>query len=86
MGSLLYGSDASRVDFADRTLAHLQIVMVTKLRRHECFVLSFQRDGRGPESVWIHPAIPIRFQYDTPDARTNINKAWPVTEWPDDYT
>ena len=64
MGSLTY--DRVVVDFDDRILAHLQVVIVQKLRRGECFLLSW-RDaavvGDGRSSVWLHPAIPLYFKF-----------------------
>jgi hypothetical protein len=43
MGRLTYDSHFS-VDFDDRTLAHLQLVIVAKLRRNEAFFLSWRDD------------------------------------------
>ena len=64
MGSLTY--DRVVVDFDDRILAHLQVVIVQKLRRGESFLLSW-RDaavvGDGRSSVWLHPAIPLYFKF-----------------------
>ena len=44
VGQLLYGHSARSTHFSDRVLFHLQIVVSTKLRRHESFFLSW-REG-----------------------------------------
>jgi hypothetical protein len=40
MGSLLYGNSGTAVEFEDRALIHLQIVITNKLRRRESFLFS----------------------------------------------
>lgn len=64
MGSLTY--DKVVVEFDDRILAHLQVVIIQKLRRGESFLLSW-RDaavvGDGRSSAWLHPAIPLYFKF-----------------------
>ncbi len=49
MGTLIYGHGDLTVDFDDRTLAHLQVVIGTKLRRRESFLLSWSDDGQDGE-------------------------------------
>jgi hypothetical protein len=66
------------VDFDDRVLAHLQLVIGAKLRRNESFYFSWRDDqqiGNGRSTVWLHPAIPIYFKFHggRPPA---INRAW----------
>ena len=65
MGMLTYAGVA--VEFDDRLLAHLEIVIVNKLRRHEGFVLSW-RDcsdmGDGRSAIWLDPSIPLYFKFD----------------------
>ena len=59
MGSFRYG-EIVRVDFEDRTLAHLQSVIGAKVRRGESFHFSWMDDrsqGGGRSSVWIHPRL-----------------------------
>ncbi|WP_233202004.1 ATP-dependent DNA ligase [Cryobacterium sp. Y11] len=76
MGSLTY--DRVVVEFDDRMLAHLQLVIIQKLRRGESFVLSW-RDaavvGDGRSSAWLHPAIPLYFKFSGGHAPT-INPNW----------
>lgn len=66
MGSLIYGMAGIEVSFDDRVLAHLELVINAKLRRHESFMLSW-RDapavGDGRSSIWLDTAIPLYFRY-----------------------
>lgn len=65
MGTLTYGSAV--VDFDDRLLAHLQIVIVNKLRRHESFAMSWRDSaevGDGRSTIWLDPSIPLYFKFD----------------------
>jgi hypothetical protein len=77
MGTLTYDV-VSKVDFEDRALAHLQIVIASKLRRGESFNFSWTRDsadGSGRTTIWMHPAIPL--VYDYLGSRTPaINREW----------
>jgi hypothetical protein len=62
----------------DRLLAHLRVVMVSKMRNHEAFTVSWSMDvsqGGGRETLWVHPSIPLRFRFfgSRPPA---INRAW----------
>jgi hypothetical protein len=66
MGHLLYGSPPTQLDIDDRTLAHLQIVITSKLRRNESFTLTIPADatvGTGRRTLWVHCTIPIQFSY-----------------------
>jgi hypothetical protein len=65
MGRLIYDSTLE-ADFDDRLLAHLQIVIGTKLGKGESFYFSWRdaaTTGNGRTSLWLHPAIPLRFKY-----------------------
>ncbi len=66
MGSLIYGTSGIEISFDDRVLAHLELVVGTKLRRRESFMLSW-RDapdvGDGRSSIWLDTAIPLYFRY-----------------------
>lgn len=76
MGSLIY--DGSAIEFDDRLLAHLQIVVVSKLRRREGFALSW-RDaaavGDGRSMIWLDPSIPLYFRFDGSRV-PSINRDW----------
>jgi len=68
MGRLKYDHSAPPIAIDDETLAHLKIVIGTKLRRNESFLMTWLR-GKGAEdartTIWVHPAIPIQFGFDT---------------------
>lgn len=77
MGKLNYG-EGMTIDFDDRTLAHLQLVIATKLRRSETFALSWRDEpgsGDGRTTIWLHPSIPLVFKYFGGRSPV-INRAW----------
>jgi len=64
MGSLIY--DSTVVEFDDRLLLHLQIVIVNKLRRRESFAMSWRDSpeiGDGRSTIWLDPSIPLYFKF-----------------------
>lgn len=66
MGKLIYGAPTWTAEFEDRELAHLRIVITAKLRRAESFAFSWKYEsayGSGRSSLWLHPAIPLQFQF-----------------------
>ena len=79
MGTLTY--DGMFVRFDDRVLAHVQIVIVQKLRRGESFLMSWRDSiavGDGRSSIWLDRSIPLYFKFaggHTPD----LNRAWLAT-------
>ena len=75
MGYLMY--KGMIVDFDDRLLAHLQIVIVQKLRRGESFLLSWPDAGKsgGHSSAWLHPSIPLYFRFSGGHA-PSLNERW----------
>ncbi|MFF2277397.1 hypothetical protein [Agromyces sp. NPDC058126] len=78
MGTLYYGDSQTPIGIEDRTLAHLKIVLVTKLRRGESFTLSWRHsddEARGRSTIWLHPTIPLRFVFDEPE-RPELNAKW----------
>ncbi|WP_448006994.1 DUF7882 family protein [Agromyces bauzanensis] len=58
----------------DRTLAHVQAVVVNKLRRRESFAFTSNVDGSEVVS-WIGPSTPIEFVY-SGNRRPLLNRAW----------
>lgn len=67
MGLLYYGGSADPIQIEDRALAHLKVVIATKLRRNESFTLSWRHpEGHAPgrSTIWLHPSIPLRFVFD----------------------
>jgi len=70
MGTLYYGGSGAPIHIEDRALAHLKIVITTKLRRGESFQMSWTHGaGRRPgrSAIWLHPAVPLRFVFDAPE-------------------
>lgn len=74
MGQLLYGSPPESFDVDDRTLAHLEIVVLAKLRRHEALSLALPAPTGGRTTVWLSPASTLLFRYDA--GGHDINRAW----------
>jgi hypothetical protein len=73
---LLYSG--TRVEFDDRLLTHLEIVVVNKLRRGESFLLSW-RDGvaigSGRAAIWLTPGVPVSFRFTTSRV-PEIDREW----------
>jgi len=70
MGLLYYGGTSDPIEIEDRALAHLKVVIATKLRRNESFTLSWKHpEGGAPgrSTIWLHPSIPLRFVFETPE-------------------
>ncbi|MGD2203641.1 hypothetical protein [Microbacterium maritypicum] len=77
MGTIQYGS-GEEIHIEDRALAHLKVVIATKLRRNESFTLSWRHpdgDPAGRSTIWLHPSIPLRFTFDEPEAPP-LNPSW----------
>jgi hypothetical protein len=77
VGRLIY-DNTTAVEFDDRVLAHLQLVIGTKLRRGEAFYLTWTDDpsvGDGRNSIWLHPAVPLRLKFNG-SRRPAINLSW----------
>lgn len=67
---MYYGGSATPIHIEDRALAHLKVVIATKLRRSESFTVSWQHpddEPRGRSTIWLHPSIPLRFVFDEPE-------------------
>jgi hypothetical protein len=78
VGTIFYGDAATPIEIEDRALAHLKVVIATKLRRGESFTLSWTHpEGQeaGRSTVWLHPSIPLRFVFDDPEPAT-LSRAW----------
>jgi hypothetical protein len=65
MGHLHYGGTSNPIDIPDRLLAHLKVVIATKLRRGESFTMSWRDAGRS--TIWLHPSIELRFVFSSPE-------------------
>ncbi len=76
MGRFIYDTNANAVDIEDRTLAHLRIVIMNKLRRAEPFMFDVEiGDGSGRRSFWVHPSVPLQFHF-YGSRQPRINRAW----------
>ncbi|PPH40978.1 ATP-dependent DNA ligase, partial [Rathayibacter sp. AY1C9] len=78
MGKLLYGASGVEIEFDDRTLTHVQIVIANKLRRRESFFFSWRDDpavGDGRSSIWLDPSVPLYFKY-FGGRVPSINRTW----------
>lgn len=65
MGLFVYDSSV-KVNFEDRLLAHLQLVIASKLRRREAFFFTWKEDvsvGGGRRSVWLHSHAGLQFKF-----------------------
>ncbi len=78
MGTLYYGAQGVPIHIEDRALAHLKVVIATKLRRNESFTLSWrhrdEEDG-GRSTIWLHPSIPLLFVFEEPEP-PELSRAW----------
>ena len=73
MGMLVYnGRMTLHID--DRVLAHLQVVVINKLRRRESFTFTWD-DGTQEAVCWIGPSIPLEFTY-SGNRRPLLNREW----------
>jgi len=71
-------ADGVLVEFDDRLLAHLQIVIVQKLRRGESFLMSWRdapESGNGNSALWLHPYQNLFFRFSRP-REGEINPEW----------
>lgn len=78
MGAIFYGNAIEPISIDDRTLAHLKVVIATKLRRNESFTLSWRHpdgDAPGRSTLWLHPSIPLRFTFDA-DTAPELSQHW----------
>jgi hypothetical protein len=78
MGKFIYGTPSISVDFDDRVLAHLKVVMLSKVRRGESFVFSWEYSvatGSGHSSIWVHPTIPLQFDF-LGSREPHLNRNW----------
>jgi hypothetical protein len=78
MGHLYYGDSGAGVEVPDRALAHLQIVIISKLRRGESFAFSWIEPasaGSGRSTIWLHSMATLRFTFAGSRAPA-INGTW----------
>jgi len=78
LGTLIYGPTAKEIRIDDRALAHLQVVIIAKLRRGESFAFTWEKpaeDGSGHTTVWMHPRMAVEFAF-LGSRRIPLNRAW----------
>ena len=73
MGMLVYNGRMT-LTIDDRVLAHLQVVVINKLRRRESFTFTWE-DGTQEAVCWIGPSIPLEFVY-SGNRRPLLNRLW----------
>jgi hypothetical protein len=67
LGTLHYGAARASIRMDDRALAHLQVVITTKLRRNEGFLIQWERpreSGSGRGGFWVHPQCDLAYEYE----------------------
>lgn len=78
MGMFIYGPSMLSIEIDDVVLAHLQILLSSKLRRQESFMLSWTDStavGGGRSAVWVDSSLQMMFRYTDPE-RPTIDRAW----------
>jgi len=66
MGKLRYRTPESSFEFDDRVLAHLRVVIISKLRRGDRFIFTWANtpeSGGGHTSSRLDPTIPMQFKF-----------------------
>lgn len=74
MGQLIYGTPSDSFEMDDRTLAHVEIVTLAKLRRNESFALVMPSADGGRTSLWISPVSTLQFRIG--DVKQEIDRVW----------
>ena len=74
MGTLHYGSPPVSFPIEDRTLAHVELVVVAKLRRNENFAFAIDDEQGGRSTIWVSTSAALRFEYG--QVQHEINRQW----------
>ncbi len=74
MGHMLYGSTPTVIELDDRTLAHVELVTLAKLRRNESFAFSIDAPDGGRSTYWLNASSPLEFHFEV--GRQEINREW----------
>ena len=74
MGQLFFSSSSESIELDDRTLAHVEIVILAKLRRKESFAITHHAEDGGRETVWLSPTSALRFRYTV--GQHEIDREW----------
>ncbi|ANJ25622.1 hypothetical protein [Agromyces aureus] len=78
MGRLIYNSSPRELEIDDRTLAHLRVAILNKLRRSESFSMSWDHgvaNGSGRTTLWVHESIPLQFVF-SGNRPAKLNRLW----------
>lgn len=78
MGYLHIGERLAPIEFDDRLLAHLKVVIFWKFRRHESFAFSWGHGAQtatGRSSVWLHEGVLLMFTFHGGRPPT-LNREW----------
>ena len=74
MAQLLYGSPPTVFEIEPRTLAHIEMVVLAKLRRSESLSLTIDAADGARVTIWIGVHSDLQFAYSEP--RGEINREW----------
>lgn len=74
MGTLVY-DQTTLAELDDRVLAHLQVVIINKLRRLESFSLTLTGANNTTRCVWVSPRTPLTFIY-AGNRQPSLNRLW----------
>lgn len=75
---LIYGASRESYEFDERTLSHVKIAIITKLRRHESFLVTWDvpvEQGSGRISLWMSREIPLAFEF-RESSPPSLNQRW----------
>jgi len=78
MGRLIYNSSHRELEIDDRTLAHLRVAILGKLRRSESFAFTWEHGvehGSGRTTLWLHESIPLQFVFNG-NRPPKLNRLW----------
>lgn len=78
MGRLIYNSSQRELEIDDRTLAHLRVAILNKLRRSESFAFTWEHgveNGSGRTTLWLHESIPLQFVF-SGNRAPKLNRHW----------
>ncbi|WP_395244591.1 ATP-dependent DNA ligase [Agromyces sp. MMS24-K17] len=78
MGRLIYNSSSREIEIDDRTLAHLRVAILNKLRRSESFAMTWEHgveNGSGRTTIWLHESIPLQFVF-SGNRPPKLNRLW----------
>ncbi|TFC01479.1 ATP-dependent DNA ligase [Cryobacterium adonitolivorans] len=79
MGRIIYNSTLT-ILFDDRTLAHLQAVISSKLSDRESFHFLWSDEasagnGGGRNVIWVHPGVSLVYAFSSSE-KPQINPEW----------